>query len=485
MLTSVLAAQLDRKGARGLTGGETKWYGVLPLHSLHGGLVYQHPIYRLMSVSVFASVLACGSNNEGGGTMTPAGSGGTATGVGGNSSQGYATSTNASGGATIGTVDTTSPKGGAASTTQGTASSQGGTTSATGGTTSSNGGTTSATGGTSSSSGGSTASVTTPVGAHGHLSVSGTHLVDQYGKNVQLKGISSQWLNLESDGYALSLDALVWMRDNWGLTVFRAAMGAEAAGTSPGYTTNATAQAEMQRQVELVINNAISAGVYVIVDWHAHNALTQQAAAVAFFGDLSKRYGQYPHVLFETFNEPLKVSWATALKPYHEAVVKAIRDNDPDTNANVAILGTPQWDQLPTEAAASPLTGKNLMYTVHFYSCDHNDTAAQPPFGDGVSNLQRARNALTAGLPLFVTEWGATKADGGVGGSAVCATQADAWHEWMNANQIGWTAWKLDDCDTEKPADTSCLLKLNAPLAGGWSDQLNGHGSYVIGKLKN
>jgi endoglucanase len=316
--------------------------------------------------------------------------------------------------------------------------------------------------------------------------VNGTHLVDEKGANVQLKGVSSQWLNLEKDGYALSLDALVWMRDNWKLTVFRAAMGAETADKEPGYTTNAAAQAEMQRQVEIVIKNAITAGVYVIVDWHAHNALSEQAAAVAFFGDLSKRYGQYPNVIFETFNEPLQVKWLSALKPYHEAVVKAIRDNDPDPHDNIVILGTPQWDQMPTDAAASPLKGDNLMYTVHFYSCTHNaNSATPPPFGDGISHLQRAKDAFTAGLPIFVTEWGATKADGGVGGTAVCASEADGWHEWMNANQISWAAWKLDDCDTETPPDTSCLLKVNAPLNGGWDDQLNGHGPYVVGKLKN
>lgn len=296
---------------------------------------------------------------------------------------------------------------GGSSSTGGTSASLGGGTTGKGGSTTASGGTSSGTGGTKVSTGGSvpaggTTAVTgsTPVAIHGHLSVSGTYLIDEHGSNVQLKGISSQWLNLEADGYALNAEALVWMRDNWNLTAFRAAMRAEAAGTTPGYTTNATAQAEMQRQVEIVINNAIQAGVYVIVDWHAHNALTQKAAAVAFFGDLSKRYGQYPNVLFETFNEPLKVSWVNELKPYHEAVVNAIRSNDPDSHPNVTILGTPQWDQLPTDAASSPLSGTNLMYTVHFYSCDHNaNSAAPPPRGDGISHLQRAMDALEAGLP--------------------------------------------------------------------------------------
>ncbi|MBN1612425.1 MAG: hypothetical protein JW940_37690 [Polyangiaceae bacterium] len=55
----------------------------------------------------------------------------------------------------------------------------------------------------------------TPVDIHGHLSVSGTRLLDEYGVPVQLKGISSQWLNYETDGYATNADAMVWMRDHW------------------------------------------------------------------------------------------------------------------------------------------------------------------------------------------------------------------------------------------------------------------------------
>src|SRR5690606_25959396 len=107
---------------------------------------------------------------------------------------------------------------------------------------------------------------TTPVDLHGHLAVSGTHLVGEHGLPVQLKGISSHWLNFEGDGYALNLQALEWMRDNWGLSVFRAAMGTEMPG---GYLGNPSG---MRGQVETIIANAVTAGVYVIVDWHTHHA---------------------------------------------------------------------------------------------------------------------------------------------------------------------------------------------------------------------
>ena len=53
------------------------------------------------------------------------------------------------------------------------------------------------------------------VARHGQLRVAGSRLLDQSGDPVQLKGMSSMWLNWEYDGYAQSKEALRWMRDNW------------------------------------------------------------------------------------------------------------------------------------------------------------------------------------------------------------------------------------------------------------------------------
>jgi endoglucanase len=313
----------------------------------------------------------------------------------------------------------------------------------------------------------------TPVELHGHLSVSGTRLVDEGGQPVQLKGISSQWLNYETDGYATNAQAMAWMRDHWGITVFRAAMGADE--DHPGsYVIDAASKAEMTAQVETIIGNAIDAGIYVIVDWHSHNTYTEQASE--FFAYIAETYGSYPNVLIETYNEPLDLDWAVTLKPYHLAVVSAFRDADPNnaTHPNVAILGTPNWDQDVDLVAATPLAGVNLMYTAHFYACSHGSTF-----------LAKARAALDAGLPIFVTEWGATDAYGGeYPDDEVCTSDADLWHDWMDANGVSWAAWKLDDCDGQAHPDASCLLTLDAPVTGGWtSEYLNGHASYVISKL--
>jgi len=313
--------------------------------------------------------------------------------------------------------------------------------------------------------------------SHGHLSVSGTRLVDELGQPVQLRGVSSHWLNWADDGYQLSLLALEWMRDHWNLSVFRAAMGTEVEG---GYLASSEGRDAMLGQIETIIDNAVTAGVYVIVDWHSHHAHEQTAEAVAFFEDIAQRYGYLPNVLFEVYNEPLAVDWTSVLKPYHEELVAAIRAADSDAHENVILLGTPNWDQdvhvvIPSSARVA---GTNLMYSLHFYSCGHGDDLRS-----------RAQATLAAGVPLFVSEWGATEPDGGIEGTPACYGSADAWHAWMNANQISWAAWKLDDCDYEIDhygvADTSCLLAQGAPLDGGWTDQwLNGHAQYVASKLR-
>ena len=89
----------------------------------------------------------------------------------------------------------------------------------------------------------------------------------------------------------------------------------------------------------------------MIVDWHAHEAQNNQAQAVAFFSDLARRYGHLPNVIWEPYNEPLQVSWTGVIKPYHQAVVSAIRAADPD---NIIVLGTPTWSQDVDVAAAEP-----------------------------------------------------------------------------------------------------------------------------------
>ena len=314
-----------------------------------------------------------------------------------------------------------------------------------------------------------------PVAVHGQLQVVGTQLLDQAGAPIQLKGVSSMWLNWETGPFAESKQGLAFMRDNWKLSVIRASMGTDRPG---GYLSNPTG---MQGKVEKIVQHAIDLGVYVLVDWHTEDAVNQQDQAVAFFTEMATKYGAYPNVIWEPYNEPARYIWAQ-IKPYHEAVVAAIRAVDPD---NLIVLGTPNWSQNVDEAALDPVVGTNLLYTLHFYSCTHLQWLRS-----------RGDTAIAAGLALFVTEFGATYYDGGVApyDNYVCEDEANLWFAWMAQNNISGVAWKLDRC-----TDASCILGFNAPVNGLWPDNVlstdvggavlgagiqGGHGLFVVNWIR-
>lgn len=300
----------------------------------------------------------------------------------------------------------------------------------------------------------------TPVELHGKLHVSGTELRDASDRPIQLKGVSSMWLNWETDGYAENLEGLKWLRNNWNLSLIRASMGITPNGA---YLTNPE---KAEAQVTQIVDNAIAAGVYVIIDWHEEKAPDHQDESVDFFSRMASKYAGVPNVIYETFNEPTELTWAQ-IKPYHEAVVAAIRAADPD-NESIVVLGTPNWSQDVDVAAKDKLAGNNLMYTLHFYSCTHGNYL-----------MSKAKIAMQRGAPLFVTEWGATNADGGLDG-LVCLDQAQNWMDFMNEYNISWAAWKFDNCQ-----DSTCFLSSDAPVNGGWtSEYLHGEGLFLRARMQ-
>ena len=183
------------------------------------------------------------------------------------------------------------------------------------------------------------------------------------------------------------------------------------------------------------------------------------------YKEVAAKYAGEPNLIYEPYNEPKDVSWAD-IKPYHEAVVAAIREHDPEAPI---VLGTPNYSQEVDKAADDPVLGTNLLYTLHYYACTHRG-----------SLRQRADVARARGLALFVTEFGATHADGGTDG-LLCLDEAQLWNDWLRENKISWTAWKLDDC----LQDSSCLLTPGTPIDGGWTNEyLHGHARFVRGRMQ-
>ncbi|EGF91243.1 endoglucanase 4 [Asticcacaulis biprosthecium C19] len=299
-----------------------------------------------------------------------------------------------------------------------------------------------------------------PVHHHGALKVVGNRIVDSHDKPVKLNGVSFFWSNTgwgQEKFYNPS--AVATFAKDWNVSVVRAAIGIDGRG---GYKEDPAAG---RVRAETLIDAAIANGVYVIIDWHSHGAERDPQLAVDFFTAMAKKYGHTPNVIYEIYNEPLaNHDWARQVKPYSQTVIDAIRAVDPD---NLIVVGSPTWSQDVDVAAADPVSGGNITYTLHFYAGTHKQALRNK--GD---------KALKMGASLFVSEWGSVNANGD-GGADVKET--GRWQYWMKANCLSQANWAVSD-----KKEGASLFKPGASATGPWTDaDLTPSGLLVRDILKN
>lgn len=274
---------------------------------------------------------------------------------------------------------------------------------------------------------------------HGQLKVVGTELLDQNNKHVSLRGLSFGWHSFHPRFY--NKDTVKWIAKDFNANVVRAAMGVEQGDMS--YLKQSGFSKE---KVEAVVDGAIKANIYVIIDWHSHNINLKDAKE--FFAEMSKKYGKYPNVIYEIYNEPDYETWPE-VKAYAEEVIKVIRANDPD---NIILVGCPHWDQDVNLPAENPINGyDNLMYTMHFYAGTH-----------GKELRDRTDEALKMGLPIFVSESAGMEA---TGDGPINYLAWKEYIDWMEAKGLSWITWSISD------KDESCsMLNKSANSKGNWKD---------------
>ncbi|HEX8485330.1 glycoside hydrolase family 5 protein [Sphingomonas sp.] len=282
-----------------------------------------------------------------------------------------------------------------------------------------------------------TAPAASIVARHGHLHVRGNRVVDAHGNPVTLRGNSLFWSQWQPAFY--NRDAIAWLKRDWHAAAIRAAIAA----ASGGYIKDPAAET---RRAEQVIDAAVAEGVYVLVDWHAHDPMPEEA--IRFFTHIASRYRGVPNIIYETWNEPLpKYGWADVIKPYHARVIAAIRREDPGA---FVVAGTRSWSQDVDEAAADPLPLSDVAYTLHYYAATH-----------GAGLRAKADAAMRRGAALFVTEYGTTAADGD---APIDAAETRRWWDWCDANGISQMNWSIADKD-----EASAALRPGASPRGGWS----------------
>lgn len=320
---------------------------------------------------------------------------------------------------------------------------------------------------------GTTAHSATIVETHGAMKVAGNQIVNKNGVPFQVAGMSFFWSAWMSKYW--NAQVVNTMVTDWNCGLVRAAMGIEGTGMY------LLAPANNKTMVKTVVDAAIAKGVYVIIDWHDHNANLHVNEAKAFFEEMAQQYKDTPNVIWEIWNEPDGTSgsgtngkddWAKDIKPYAEQIIPVIRKY----SQNLIVVGTSNWSQDVDIAAKAPITGyENIAYTLHFYAGTH-----------GAALRTKADNARNLGAALFITEWGTSVANGGTTGTPpvndnkVWTAESDTWLAWAKDTKTSWANWSLADKD-----ESSAALKPKAPDNGSWTDaNLSPAGIYVRSKIR-
>ncbi len=367
-----------------------------------------------------------GETGQGGTPVTGGaiGTGGAATSTGGvaTSTGGVATSTGGVATSTGGVATSTGGASGGTGGATGTAGSTGGREGASGGSTG-NGGTTAAGGATAM--GGATVST----GGLPWLKVVGNQIqVEATGQQVILRGVSIEGLGQQSTDSQHNINGVIDLITNRN----------DTGGTSPGWypvmlrlpvDSGNGANAEINTLLKPAVDYATKKGLYAIIDLHyVDNPYNNVQAVNSFWTTVAPMFKDYPNVIYEPFNESsVQDSWAT-YKPTMQAWVNLIRGFAPK---NLIFAGSPAWDQTMGDAATNPLTGGNIVYTVHMYY--HHWTSA----------WNKAQVEACAKVnPVVMTEWGYNNAASETEPDPdISVTYGKPMLEWLEAMGGSWTDW--------------------------------------------
>nr|UNG40279.1 glycoside hydrolase family 5 subfamily 2 [Anisarthron barbipes] len=262
------------------------------------------------------------------------------------------------------------------------------------------------------------------VSKHGRLHVEGVHLMDEHNERVQLKGMSLFWSVWMSQFY--NQESVDGIKKYCHSNIVRPVMAVDT--NDGGYLTDPDYE---QGLVEAVIEAAIKDDIYVLIDWQDMEAEKHLKESIEFHDKISRKYGAYPNIIYEPYNEPISLNWTGVVKPYHEAIIKTIRANDPN---NLIVLGTPWYSQRLDLAAEDPITGyDNIMYSLHYYAGTHQEY-----------EREITKAAIDGGLPVFVSEYGTVNSDAT---GPVNLTESRLWWDFLEERGMSYVNWSIADKD--------------------------------------
>ncbi|MBR1743819.1 MAG: glycoside hydrolase family 5 protein [Lachnospiraceae bacterium] len=327
----------------------------------------------------------------------------------------------------------------------------------------------------------------TEVGKHGKLKmakVSGYTapvIVDREGKPFQMRGVSTHGLSWFPQ--YVNQEAFQTFRDEWGVNMVRIAVycregdnayiqkWADKLRKENGSSVTGDSAAYNDALIEEGVKAATELGMYAVIDWHVlnYNPNEDLKEAKAFFTKYAKKYKDYDNVLFEICNEPTGTEWkddsGKDLYTYCTKLVKTIRDCGNDA---IVICGTPSYSANVDDVIGHTLRDKNTIYTCHFYSASHYDAPQK-----------RMTDALEAGVPVMVSEFGICTASGD---GKYDVENADKWLDICDKNNVSYACWAISNS-----SESAAYFKTSVGKPdGAWTeDMLTNTSKYIINRYRD
>jgi aryl-phospho-beta-D-glucosidase BglC (GH1 family) len=326
--------------------------------------------------------------------------------------------------------------------------------------------------------------------------VQGDHFIDAASEPVQLRGVNASGLETVAvqgwdpadpwGGETPNYTAIKsWKANTLRLPLNEASWLGYTCVDGKGVSRDPDPGHNYQAIVEKTVADATAAGLYVILDLHwtapknfcplAQNPMADTDNSITFWTSIATQFKSYPNVLFELFNEPYlywtsgsATAWSilmqggtetqyvtgngsayTANLTWQVAGMQQMLNAVRATGAtNVVLIAGVSWAQdLSQWAATAPKDPLKQIGAVWHAYPDSNTVgdpnAALPKFG--AAAYPWTQSVISAGYPVFITEFGDHDAPGTVG--APFASNLLPWADQHGLSYTGWTwnAWQDND----------------------------------------
>jgi len=242
-------------------------------------------------------------------------------------------------------------------------------------------------------------------------------------------------------------------------------------------------------QLDVVVQRANAAGLYVILDLHDNaksgspygaNVPYPKAEDVTFWHAIAAHFQSNPMVMFDVFNEPQSNGWQAWLHgggTLDGATIVGMQDLVNvvrSVGARQIVIVEPGLGAVWYGISGYMINDSNIMYSLHIYS----------GIASSAQSLDNAWSSLLNHYPIYYGEWGAiVNTYTPVQCSTLPHTQADQivtnFMNYMASRNANWTAWEFTPYHLIQDYTTFTPTTLDIPWTCGDTTSHAGMGTLV------